>query len=121
MTKTERRKQIRKAISVPCVVRFPSGITISDNTRDISLDGVVVESTSLSDTNREGISLGEIGLITLKFKKGAVANSIMAPCQVKHMVANGVGLSVNFIELNKKELDLLEQMIASGKAEVDSH
>ena len=45
----------------------------------------------------------------------------MAPCQVKHMVANGVGLSVDFIELNKEELGLLEQMIASGKAEVDSH
>jgi hypothetical protein len=121
MTKIERRKHIRKAISMHCVVRFPSGITINDNTRDISLEGVIVESTSLSGTNKENLSLGEIGLITLKLEKGTVANSIMAPCQVKHLVANGVGLSVNFIELNKKELDLLEQMIASGKTEVDSH
>jgi len=120
MTKIERRKFVRKAIRMPCVVQFPSGITINGSTRDLSLDGANVESTSMQGPDKKNLTLGENGLLTLKFKKGAIADSILVQCQVLHMVANGIGLSVRFSELNKKEQDLLGQMIASGKAEVDS-
>lgn len=119
MTNIERRKHVRKAIRMSCVVQFPSGTTINGNTRDISLDGANVESTSIQGPNKNNLTMGETGLLTLKFKKGAIADSIIVQCQVLHMVANAIGLSVRFSELNNKERNILGQMIASGKAEVD--
>lgn len=119
MAKIERRKFVRKAIRMPCVVQFPSGITVNGNTRDISLDGANVESTSVQGADKKNLTPGETGLLTLKFKTGAIADSILVQCQVLHMVANAIGLSVRFSELNKKERNILGQMIASGKAEVD--
>ena len=121
MTKIERRKFIRKAIRMSCVVQFSSGITIYGNTRELSLEGAVVESTSMSGTNKKTPAPGENGLLTLKFKKGAAADSILVQCRVIHLVANGIGLSVRFSELTKRETNFLGQMIASGKAEVDSY
>jgi hypothetical protein len=77
MAKIERRKFVRKAIRMSCVVQFPSGITINGNTRDLSLDGANVESTSIQGPDKKTLTLGESGLLTLKFKKGAIADSIL--------------------------------------------
>ena len=120
MTKVERRKFVRKTIRIPCVVQFSSGTTVYGNTSDLSLDGATVEFTSMSGTTQKKIAPGEIGLLTLKFKNGAVADAILAQCQVMHMLANGIGLSVRFAELSKRELDLLGRMIASGKPAIDT-
>ena len=120
MTKIERRKFVRKALRMPCVVQFSSGTTIYGNTHNISLDGVTIESTSMSNPAQTQIAMGEVGLLTLKFKNGAKADAILTQCQVMHLLANGVGLSVRFSELSNKELDLLGQMIASGKSQIDS-
>ena len=121
MTKIERRKFVRKAIRMSCVVQFSSGTTVYGNTKDISLNGVAVESNSMSNTSPNKIAPGEMGLLTLKFKNGAVADAIRIQCQVMHLLANGIGLSVRFSELSQRELNLLGQMIASGKPEIDSH
>jgi len=117
----EHRKFIRKAIRMSCVVQFSSGITIYGNTRELSLDGALVESNSMLGTNNKTPALGENGLLTLKFKKGADADSILVQCRVIHLVANSIGMSVRFSELTKREMNFLGQMIASGKAEVDSY
>lgn len=120
MAKIERRKFLRKPIRMPCAVQFSSGTTIYGNTSDLSLNGAAVEFTSASGAFQSKISPGEIGLLTLKFRNGADADSIMAQCQVMHMLPSGVGLSVRFSELSKQQQDLLGQMIASGKPQVDS-
>ena len=118
MSSIERRSSVRKSIRMACVVQFPSGITINGNTRDLSLDGVNVESTATMGSGKRNLSPGDIGLLTLKFRKGGVPASIMLQCQVMHITANGFGLSVRFAELNKQELEILGRMIASGRAEV---
>ena len=118
MTKIERRKFVRRAIRMSCVVQFSSGTTVYGNTTDLSLDGVAVEATSMANTAQSNISMGESGLLTLKFKNGAVADAILVKCQVMHLLANGIGLSVRFSELTKKDLDLLGEMVASGKPQV---
>lgn len=103
-----------------CVVQFSSGTTVYGNTTDLSLDGVAIEATSMANTTQNKFSMGESGLLTLKFKNNAVADSIMVKCQIMHLLANGIGLSVRFSELSKKDLKLLGQMVASGKPEVGS-
>ena len=120
MTKIEQRKFVRTTIRMSCVVQFSSGTTVYGHTTDLSLDGVGVEATSMANTAQNKISMGESGLLTLKFKNGANADAILAQCQVMHLLANDMGLSVRFSELNKRELNLLGQMIASGKPQVDS-
>ncbi len=119
MPQVERRKFVRKAIRMQCVVQFSSGVTLYGNTVDLSLNGVAVESTSMPQPSGSAIAPGASGLLTLKFKNGPVADVILAKCQVMHVLANGIGLSVRFSELNKKELNLLGQMIASGRPEVN--
>ncbi|MFT5219624.1 MAG: hypothetical protein ACI9LO_001531 [Planctomycetota bacterium] len=118
MSSTERRNSDRKAIRTTCVVQFPSGITINGDTKDLSLDGVLIESTSISSDAKNNPAVGDIGLLSLKFKKGDVENQIRVPCQAKHLGANGIGLLIHFIKLKIDEQDLLRQVIASDSAEL---
>jgi hypothetical protein len=119
MTTSERRDSVRKVIRTSCVVQFPSGITINGKTKDLSLDGVLIESTSISSNDQDNPSVGDIGLLTLKFNTGAVENEIRVPCQVRHLGANGIGLLIHFIKLKIDEQDLLRQVIDSDNAEFD--
>jgi hypothetical protein len=117
MTISERRKSVRKAIRTSCVVQFPSGVTINGKTKDLSLEGVLIESTSSYD--QDNPSVGDIGLLSLKFNKGAVENEIRVPCQAIYLGANGIGLLIHFIKLKKDEQEILRQVIASDNAEFD--
>ncbi len=119
MTMTERRNFVRKPMRVSCVVQFPSGITLDGSTKDLSLEGVLIESTSISSNNKDNPTVGDIGLLSLKFNKGGVENTIRVPCQARHLGANGFGLLIHFIKLKKDEQDLLRQVIASDNAELD--
>ena len=119
MVKIERRSSVRKVIRMACEVRFPSGISISGITRNISLDGVEVEASSVSGNKDRMPAPGESGLLTLKFKHAGSPDSIMAQCQVVHILGNGMGLSARFSELNKREQEMLGRMIASGRAQID--
>ena len=121
MSSAERRNSVRKAIRTSCVVQFPSGITISGKTKDLSLEGVLIESTSTStSSNDQGNPVvGDIGLLCLKFNKGDVENEIRVPCQAKHLGGSGIGLLIHFIKLKIDEQDFLRQVIASDNAEFD--
>jgi len=118
MKKIERRKFVRKAIRMSCVVQFSSGITINGNTRDISLDGVNIDSTSMSGQGKKNPEPGEGGLLTLKFKRRNFVDAILVQCRAIHVTPNGIGLSVRLSELSKKDQDILGQIIATGKAEI---
>ena len=118
-TQSERRNSARKFICTSCKVQFPSGITINGKTKDLSLDGALIESTSTTSNEQDNPSVGEIGLLTLKFNTGAIENEIRVPCQAKHQGANGIGLLIHFIKLKVDEQDLLRQVIASDNAEFD--
>ena len=119
MSSTERRNSVRKAIRTSCVLQFPSGITISGKTKDLSLDGALIESTSISSNDQDNPSIGDIGLLTLKFNTGAVENEIRVPCQARHLGTDGIGLLIHFLKLKIDEQDLLRQVIASNNAEFD--
>jgi hypothetical protein len=44
---------------------------------------------------------------------------MMVQCQVVHILGNGMGLSAQFSDLNKREQDMLGTMLASGRAQID--
>ena len=118
-TKSERRNFARKIICTSCEVQFPSGITINGNTKDLSLDGALIESTSITGNEQGNPSVGEIGLLTLKFNTGGTENEIRVPCQAKHLGANGIGLLIHFIKLKEDEQNLLRQVMDSDNAVSD--
>jgi len=118
-TNTERRNSARKIICTSCEVQFPSGITINGKTKDLSLDGALIESTSTASNEQDNPSVGEIGLLTLKFKTGVTENEIRVPCQAKHQGANGIGLLIHFIKLKEEEQNLLRQVMDSDTGEFD--
>jgi hypothetical protein len=119
MKEIERRSSVRKPIRMACEVRFPSGVAIRGITRNISLNGVEIEASSVSGGADRAPSPGEAGLLTLKFKHAGSPDSILVQCQVVHILANGMGLSAQFSQLNRREQELLGRMVASGRAQVD--
>jgi len=62
---------------------------------------------------------GEMGLLTLKFRHGGAPDSMMVQCQVVHILGNGMGLSAQFSDLSKRELDMLGTMLASGRPQIE--
>ena len=119
MSSIERRASVRKPIRMPCVVQLPSGITINGYTRDLSLDGVMVETPHAAGTGARTPSSGEMGILTLKFRKSGVPSSLMAQCRVVHISGNGLGLAVQFSELNKQEQEIVGAIISRGRPEID--
>ena len=119
MIEVERRTSVRKPIRMMCVVQFPSGVSVKGLTKNISLDGAEVEANSVSGPADRMPVPGEAGMLTLKFKHAGSPDSILVKCQVVHILANGMGLSAQFSELNDHEKELLGRMVASGRPQVD--
>jgi hypothetical protein len=102
-----------------CVARFASGLEINGITKNISLTGVEIEATGLSGTSKKIPVPGEMGLLTLKFRHAGSPDSMMVQCQLVHILGNGMGLSAQFTDLNKREQVMMGMMLASGRAQVD--
>ena len=119
MSTIERRSSVRKSIRMACQVRFPSGVSINGLTRNMSLDGVEVEASSVSGNRERLPTPGEAGLLTLKFRHAGSPDSIMVQCQVVHILANGMGLSARFSDLSRREQEMLGRMVTAGRAEID--
>lgn len=56
----------------------------------------------------------------MRFINGKIDDAIRVHCQVVHMTANGMGLSIHFYELNKKEQVILGQIIATEKTTIEA-
>ena len=115
----ERRASVRKIIRMACVARFASGIEINGITRNISLNGVEIEASSVSGSSKKPPTTGELGLLTLKFRHAGSPDSMMVQCQVVHILANGMGLSAQFSDLSKREQVMLGIMLKSGRAQIE--
>ena len=121
MSGVERRTSVRKAIRMPCVARFASGMEINGLTRNISLNGVEMEASAMSGTSSKIPNPGEMGLLTLKFRHAGSPDSMLVKCQVVHILGNGMGLSAQFSELSKREQTMLGMMISSGRAQIEEY
>ena len=118
MPEVEHRKFIQKDIHMSCVVQFPSGITFYGHSKNLSLEGVTIELASMPIGN-VSVNIGEGGLLIMHYLNGKADDSIRVHCQVTHMTANGMGLSIRFYELNKQEQAILGQIIASGSIVIE--
>jgi hypothetical protein len=118
MAAIERRSSVRKSVRMACQLRFPSGVSINGITRNMSLDGVEVEASSVSGNKERMPTPGESGLLALKFRHAGSPDSIMAQCQVVHILASGMGLSARFVELGRRQQEMLGRRGASGRAQI---
>ena len=114
MSVRERRGSARRSIRLACEVRFPSGVSIAGTTRNISSDGVEVEANSVSGGKDKTPTPGELGLLTLKFRKAGAPESILVQCQVVHILGNGLGLTARFSELSRPEQSMIGQLVDTG-------
>ena len=89
------------------------------NTVDVSLQGVCMESPGFPKSPGGTLNPGDSGLLTLRFRVGEKESNMKVKCQVMHIAANGVGLSIRYADLNKKDQDYLGMIIASGKANIE--
>ena len=116
MSGGERRSSARRLLRLACEVRFPSGVSIAGTTRNISSEGVEVEANSVSGGKDKTPIPGELGLLTLKFRKAGAPASIMVQCQVVHILGNGLGLSARFSELSRPEQNMTERLFHQERA-----
>lgn len=114
----ERRKFIRKRVRMSCALVMPSGMTFYGNTVDVSLEGICMESTAFSSGGGP-VNSSDSGLLNIRFRVGNKEDSIKARCQIMHVTANGVGLTIRYAELNKKYQDKLGKIIASGNTQIE--
>ena len=112
----ERRKFIRKRVRMSCAFAMPSGRMFYGYTIDVSLQGVSMESPSFTSGI---VSPGDGGVFTLKFRVGDKQDNIKVRCQVMHLAANSVGLSIRYADLSKKDQDKLGKIVAAGKANIE--
>ncbi|MFW5450101.1 MAG: PilZ domain-containing protein [Methylophagaceae bacterium] len=119
MAQPEQRKHIRKDIRMPCSVQFSSGHMLFGQTKSIGLNGVTIELGAMPVGNRMKVALGDTGLLRIRFTNKKSEDSIRIQCQVTNMAANGMGLSIRFYELNKKDQLVLGKIIASGIGRIE--
>ena len=119
MPEIEHRKFVRKRIHLTCVVQFPSGVTFHGHSKDLSLEGITIELASIPSGPKKSVAIGESGLLIMRFINGKIDDAIRVHCQVVHMTANGMGLSIHFYELNKYEQAILGQIIATESSEIE--
>ncbi|OUR65677.1 hypothetical protein A9Q79_01405 [Methylophaga sp. 42_25_T18] len=118
MPKVEHRKFVRKDIHMSCVVQFPSGNTFYGHSKNLSLEGVTIDLASMP-MGKVNAHIGESGLLIMHYLNDKADDSIRVHCQITHMTANGMGLSIRFYELNKKEQAILGQIIATESIEIE--
>lgn len=115
----ERRRFVRKQIRMSCSFTKSSGMSYAGNTKDVSLEGVLMECMAFTGGGCP-VAPGDTGILTLRFKCDEKEDSIKVRCQVLHVSANGVGLRTRLNDLIKKDQDKLGQIIALGRAQIES-
>ena len=115
----ERRRFIRKNIRMPCSLAKPSGMMFSGNTKDVSLEGVLMESMAFMG-GACPVSIGDSGLLTLRFKMDGKEDSIKVRCLIAHISSNGVGIRIRTNDMIKKDQDKLGQIIAVGRPQIET-
>jgi len=102
-----------------CALTLPSGITFTGNTKDVALEGVLMESMAFCG-GACPIGAGDTGVLTLRFKVDGKDDYVKVRCQVAHVSANGAGLTMRYSNLIKKDQDKLGQIIAVGRAQIET-
>lgn len=120
MPDIEYRKHIRRDCRLACIVQFASGITVYGHSKTVGLDGLTVLLTTLPASGQKVINQGDTGLLTLRFRQEHEEKSLKVQCQVTNKMANGLGLSIRFYELNKQEQKTLGQLILSDSKQQSS-
>lgn len=115
----ERRRFIRKKIRMSCSYTKSSGMSYAGNTKDVSLEGVLMECMAFMG-GACPVGPGDNGILTLRFKCDDKEDGIKVRCQVQHVSANGVGLRIRLNDLVKNDQDKLGQIIALGRAQIES-
>ena len=102
-----------------CALTLPSGMTLTGNTKDVALEGVLMDSMAFCG-GACSIAPGGTGILTLRFKVDGKDDYIKVRCQVAHISANGAGLMMRYANLIKKDQDKLGQIIAVGRAQIET-
>jgi hypothetical protein len=91
-----------------------SGLMIRGYTQDLSIDGVFMDSQSLTLEGRDPPRPGEAGVFSLFYQRGHSQDKLRMKCQLVHVVGNGVGLNLNYAGLTQQEQRIVAQIMDNG-------
>ena len=113
---SERRNRRREALRVSCIVMFHNGKTFYGTTNNITIDGMRIDCPVAFGPKSQSVARGDIGMITLRYMHGHRDKAMKLRGQIIHIGPNGMGMSIQFADLDRKDQKILKQMIETGEA-----
>jgi hypothetical protein len=104
----------KTSLRLSSIIHFLSGTTVYGHTREIDHEGVTIELSAVPNENQL-IGVGDAGLLSLRYLKQGIEEYMRMRCQVTHCSANGMGVSIRFYELNKREQIILNKIILGDR------
>lgn len=95
------------------------GQTFYGSTRTLAIEGAFMESTSFSAAGGKMPEIGQVGLLTLRYKCGMNEARILTKCQILNLLGTGVGISIRYSELSSADQRTMGRIVASGRANLD--
>jgi len=103
----------RYNIKIPCDLNLMDGKSCHGYVKNISLDGLFMQTYDhilFKDTDKS-IAVSKQGVIRLRQFDDDFNEPIVLRCRIIHITSHGIGLSANFFELSRDDLNILEKII----------
>lgn len=91
-----------------------SGLIIRGYTQNLSIDGVFMDSQSLTLEGRDPPGPGDVGVFSLFYTRGNIQDKLRIKCQLLHVIGNGVGMNLNYAGLTQQEQKIVAQIMDRG-------
>ncbi|MES9875049.1 MAG: hypothetical protein ABW162_04965 [Candidatus Sedimenticola sp. PURPLELP] len=109
----------KKRIRIACAVDLVSGLSLHGYTKELSLDGVFMESQGFSLMGRNPPQPGDSGVFTLFYKLRGKHCNIKMHCTLSNVISSGLGLNINYSGLTRQEHQLLMAILERGSDRLD--
>ncbi|PCH52282.1 MAG: hypothetical protein COC20_03775 [Cellvibrionales bacterium] len=108
------RRNKSRNVRIRCSLELVGGMIMRGYTKDLSSKGLFMESQGFSLQGRTPPQSGDMGNLRLYFRRGRLIDSIQVRSRILNVVANGVGISTRFSDLNQKERRIIEHILTTG-------
>ncbi|MEH6580203.1 MAG: PilZ domain-containing protein [Amphritea sp.] len=104
----------KSRIRLGCSVVLMSGIFMHGYTRELSVDGVSIQTQGFSLSGRQPPRPGESGVLTLHYRRAGKPQGVRVHCHLVRVVSCGLELNVTYSELSASDQEILKEIMESG-------
>lgn len=106
-------------VRLECTLQRSGGDVFCGYTRALSRDSAEIESHSFCLPGRKQPVAGDIGLLTLKFLKNNITETVQIHSRILYMMGMTAGLEMFLTELTSSQRDNLIKILETGSEKID--